>query len=121
MRNDPAIATATPTVAPRGPGTRTRPRPTSPATEHDDPALAEAVARTRVGPSVALLAVDGMNPFEFSIACEVFGIRRGEVLAGMADPWWYDLRVCAARPGARVPTPFGFSLEVDRGRSRRTR
>lgn len=88
--------------------------PASP-TEHDDPVLADAVARARVGHTVALLAIEGMNPFEFSIACEVFGIRRGEVLARMADPWWYDLQVCAVRPGTSIATPFGFSFQVDRG------
>lgn len=64
---------------------------------------------------VALLTTPGMNPFEFSIACEVFGILRGEVLARMPEPRWYDLRVVAERPGAQVPTPFGFALTVERG------
>ncbi|MBW3577615.1 MAG: helix-turn-helix domain-containing protein [Actinobacteria bacterium] len=81
-----------------------------------DPDLVEAADRPVVGePSVAVLFVDHMNPFEFSIACEIFGIRRGEVLATMAEPRWYELRVCAAWPGATVPTRFGFSLTIDRG------
>ncbi|MBW3665601.1 MAG: helix-turn-helix domain-containing protein [Actinobacteria bacterium] len=66
-------------------------------------------------PSVAVLFLPHMNPFEFSIACEVFGIRRGEVLAPMPEPRWYELRVCAAEAGATVPTDFGFSLRIERG------
>ena len=81
-----------------------------------DPALVEASQRPLVDePSVAVLCLPYMNPFEFSIACEVFGIRRGEVLAGMAEPRWYDLRVVTADPGAPVPTAQGFSFLVDRG------
>lgn len=81
-----------------------------------DAALVEASRRPIVDePSVAVLFLPHMNPFEFSIACEVFGIRRGEVLAAMERPRWYDLRVCAARPGAAVPTGLGFSLQIGRG------
>ena len=82
---------------------------------YDDEQLQAVLARATTDHVVALLAVDDMNPFEFSIACEVFGIRRGEVLARMATPRWYDLQVVAARPGVAIPTPFGFSLTVDRG------
>jgi AraC family transcriptional activator FtrA len=80
-----------------------------------DAALTAALASATGDHVVAVLALDGMNPFEFSIACEVFGIRRGEVLARMARPRWYDLRVCAPRPGHRIPTPFGFAMTVERG------
>lgn len=81
-----------------------------------DPRLVAAAARPLAAEHrVALLFLDHMNPFEFAIACEVFGIRRGEVLAGMDEPRWYDLRVCAQHPGASIPTSFGFSLTVDRG------
>ena len=79
------------------------------------PAVDRALRGTSEDHVVALLAVDDMNPFEFSIACEVFGIRRGDVLSRMARPRWYDLHVCAPRPGHRVATPFGFSLTVERG------
>jgi transcriptional regulator GlxA family with amidase domain len=61
-------------------------------------------------PTVAVLAVANMNPFEFSIACEVFGIRRGEVLERPDVDGWYDLRVCAERPGEPLATSMGFSL-----------
>ena len=92
----------------------------NPATAGDDvrhdPWLVEACARPLAPEaSVALLAVDDMNPFEFSIACEVFGLRRGEILARMDQPRWYDLRVVSDRPGRQIPTAFGFSLTVDRG------
>ena len=96
MRNDPATTT-------------------SPSAIAEDPVLARAVDGAVDDHVVALLTTPGMNPFEFSIACEVFGIRRGEVMARMARPRWYDLRVVAERPGAQVPTPFGFAMTVDRG------
>lgn len=81
-----------------------------------DPTLV-AVARRPVGPepSVAVLFLPSMNPFEFSIACEIFGIRRGEILATMDEPRWYDLRVCTADPSTPVRTEFGFDLHVERG------
>jgi AraC family transcriptional activator FtrA len=98
MRNDPATA------------------PTSFGPGAYDPALVDAARRPLADePSVAVLFLPHMNPFEFAIACEVFGIRRGEVLAAMAEPRWYDFRVCAAEPGALLPTHFGFSLAIERG------
>lgn len=86
-----------------------------PALGGPDPVIERALAQMTRDHVVAVLALDDMNPFEFSIACEVFGIARGELLARMDRPRWYDLAVCAPRPGARIPTPFGFSLTVDRG------
>lgn len=80
-----------------------------------DARFAAATASTIADHSVAVLFLDHMNPFEFSIACEVFGTRRGEVLATMDRPSWYDLRVCTPRPGTKLPTHFGFSLEIERG------
>lgn len=65
--------------------------------------------------TVALLTTDWMNPFEFSVAVEVFGIARGEVMAAAGLDEWYDLRVCAEAPGRTVPTRFGFDLVVNRG------
>lgn len=65
--------------------------------------------------TVALLATDWMNPFEFAVACEVFGIARGEVMEAAGLDAWYDLRVCAETPGRTVPTRFGFDLTVRRG------
>ncbi|MGI5230755.1 transcriptional regulator FtrA [Actinoallomurus sp. CA-142502] len=44
--------------------------------------------------TVAVLAYDGMSPFETGIVTEVFGLPRPEL-----DVPWYDLTVCAERPG----------------------
>ncbi|MFE1400198.1 helix-turn-helix domain-containing protein [Nocardiopsis dassonvillei] len=46
---------------------------------------------------VALVVDEGSNPFEMSVATELFGLRRPEV-----DRPWYDLTVCAAVPEVRV-------------------
>jgi AraC family transcriptional regulator, transcriptional activator FtrA len=94
------------------PATRRRP----PLEVRIDPVLARASERPGDDdPSVAVLLLDGMNPFEFAVACEVFGIRRGEVLASMATPRWYDFRVCAPRPGTSIRTDYGFTLQAERG------
>lgn len=58
--------------------------------------------------SVVAVVFDGINPFEFAVACEVFGIDRPEI--GVP---WYDFRVCAATP--RVATNGGFVMEVAHG------
>lgn len=124
MRNDPATATpptgavapaGAPAVAPVG----DPPGPGSTAGDHtglDDPDLVAATARAAPDEHrVAVLLLPGINPFEFSIACEVFGIRRGEVLATMARPRWYDLRVCAPSPGTAMPSRLGFSMTAEHG------
>lgn len=64
---------------------------------------------------VALLAPDPVNLFEFSVACEVFGLRRPELTDGQGLEGWYSLRVCAAEPGAEVDTGMGFSIRPTRG------
>ncbi|MEE2037036.1 helix-turn-helix domain-containing protein [Nocardiopsis sp. CT-R113] len=46
---------------------------------------------------VALLVDEGSNPFEMSVATELFGLRRPEL-----DRPWYDLTVCSAVPDVRV-------------------
>jgi transcriptional regulator GlxA family with amidase domain len=51
--------------------------------------------------TVALLVDDGFSPFEFSVACEVFGFDRSD----LGVPW-YRFLVCGAHPGpisAQVP------------------
>jgi transcriptional regulator GlxA family with amidase domain len=53
---------------------------------------------------VALLIADGLSPFEFSVACEVFGYDRSH----LGVPW-YRLAICSADPG-RVETNIGFSI-----------
>lgn len=89
---------------------------TAPTAGAFDPHLLQASSRPLADePSVAVLLLPFMNPFEFSIACEVFGIRRGEVLATMAEPRWYELRVCTVDPETPVATHFGFSIQAERG------
>lgn len=51
---------------------------------------------------------EGVSPFEFSIAYEVFGLERPE----LGVPW-YDFRICGAR--TRVATSGGFAMEVAHG------
>ncbi|GAA1454376.1 GlxA family transcriptional regulator [Nocardiopsis tropica] len=46
---------------------------------------------------VALVVDEGSNPFEMSVATELFGLRRPEL-----DHPWYDLTVCSAVPDVRV-------------------
>jgi hypothetical protein len=48
-------------------------------------------ARNRRPHVVAAIVTHGVSPFELSVACEVFGLDRSELV----DPW-YQLRVCAA-------------------------
>ncbi|NED02057.1 AraC family transcriptional regulator, partial [Streptomyces sp. SID6648] len=44
---------------------------------------------------VAVLAFDGMAPFELGVVVEVFGLSRPE----LGELPWYELRVCAEEPG----------------------
>ncbi|MFI7453618.1 transcriptional regulator FtrA [Nonomuraea sp. NPDC049714] len=64
----------------------------------------------RRGPSVSVLAYDGMSVFETGIVTEVFGLPRPEF-----DVPWYDLTMCAEDPGplrviggASLYTPHGL-------------
>ncbi|MGW5259542.1 helix-turn-helix domain-containing protein [Microbispora sp. NPDC004025] len=58
---------------------------------------------------VALAVTAGMPIFELSIACEIFGTERRE----LADPW-YELRLCAARPGTtRMQNGFALHTPYD--------
>jgi AraC family transcriptional regulator, transcriptional activator FtrA len=59
---------------------------------------------------VAAVVADGFSPFEFAIACEVFGIDRTE---DVGRPW-YRFVVCAADPGP-VATKVGFSVNTPHG------
>jgi transcriptional regulator GlxA family with amidase domain len=52
---------------------------------------------------VAAVVDDGVSPFEFAIACEVFGLDRSDV--GLD----FDFRVCSPRAGA-VATSTGFDV-----------
>ncbi len=64
---------------------------------------------------VALIAMDWMNPFEFAIACEVFGIARGEVMSAAGLDEWYDLQVCGVAAGQSLATRLGFSIVPEHG------
>lgn len=64
------------------------------------------------GPSVSVLAYDGMSVFETGIVTEVFGLPRPEF-----DFAWYELAVCAEEPGpvrvlggASLHTPHGLDV-----------
>ncbi|MCU1495796.1 MAG: thij/pfpi protein [Acidimicrobiaceae bacterium] len=59
--------------------------------------------------SVALLACEEVSPFEFGVACEIFGYDRSD----MGVPW-YRFSVCAARPGP-VSAGTGFTLYAPHG------
>jgi len=59
---------------------------------------------------VAAVVTDGFSPFEFAVACEVFGIDRTSTL-GVP---WYRFTVCSAEPGP-VTTSIGFSVMVGHG------
>jgi AraC family transcriptional regulator, transcriptional activator FtrA len=58
---------------------------------------------------VAVLVADGLSPFEFAVACEVFGYDRAE--PGVA---WYRMLVVAPAPGL-VRTDMGFRIEAKHG------
>ena len=55
---------------------------------------------------VAMLIADGLSPFEFAVACEVFGYDRSH----LGVPW-YSLVICAAKPGP-VQTQMDFSIHA---------
>jgi transcriptional regulator GlxA family with amidase domain len=60
---------------------------------------------------VAAIVSHGVSPFELSVACEVFGLDRSELV----DPW-YELRVCAAVPApVRMKTSHGLTLDTPYG------
>ena len=54
--------------------------------------------RAPTGPSVSVLAYDGMSVFEMGIVTEVFGLPRPEL-----DVDWYRLTICGEWPG---PVPI---------------
>jgi transcriptional regulator GlxA family with amidase domain len=62
--------------------------------------------------NVAVLAFDGVAPFELGVLCEAFGVDRSE--QGLPA---LDFAVCAARPG-RVSTGMGFGLDIEHDYSR---
>ncbi|MFD6892142.1 helix-turn-helix domain-containing protein [Streptomyces sp. NPDC059957] len=75
----------------------------------------EAVSLHLTKPSsahvVAVLAFDGMAPFELGVVVEVFGLARPE----LGDLSWYELRVCSAEPGRDLRVVGGFTLRAEHG------
>lgn len=66
------------------------------------------MARPRRPHTVAALVHHGVSPFELSVACEVFGLDRRDLV----DPW-YRLIVCAVvDPPIRAEAAAGFSLDT---------
>jgi AraC family transcriptional regulator, transcriptional activator FtrA len=61
--------------------------------------------------TVAVLAFDGMAPFELGVVVEVFGLHRPE----LGDIPWYELLVCAEHPGRDLRAVGGFSLRAEHG------
>lgn len=58
--------------------------------------------------TVAAVVTHGVSPFELSVACEVFGLDRSELV----DPW-YRFMVCAAvEPPVRAKTSVGLTLDT---------
>jgi len=62
--------------------------------------------------NVAVVAFDGVAPFELGVLCEAFGIDRSA--NGVPK---LDFAVCTAEPG-RVSTSMGFGLEIEHDLSR---
>ncbi|NUT41679.1 MAG: transcriptional regulator FtrA [Thermoactinospora sp.] len=60
-------------------------------------------------PTVAVLAFDGMAPFELGCVVEVFGLPRPELRVP-----WYDLKVCAESPEP-LRAVGGFTLQAAHG------
>lgn len=62
--------------------------------------------------NVAVVAGDGVAPFELGVACEVFGTDRSEQALPV-----HDFAVCGLQPG-RVRTKSGFHIEALHGLDR---
>ncbi|WP_327090599.1 helix-turn-helix domain-containing protein [Nonomuraea sp. NBC_01738] len=60
-------------------------------------------------PRVAVLAFDGMAPFELGCVVEIFGLPRPEL-----DVPWYDLKVCA-ETDAPLRMVGGFTMRAEHG------
>lgn len=60
---------------------------------------------------VAVLAYDGMTPFELGVVVEVFGLSRPELDVRS----WYELQVCAEVPGRPMRSLSGLMLGAEHG------
>lgn len=61
-------------------------------------------------PTVAVLAYDRMSGFEMTIANEVFGLSWPDI-----ETPWYDVRICAVRPGSPLRMNGGATLRTRYG------
>jgi transcriptional regulator GlxA family with amidase domain len=62
--------------------------------------------------NVAVIAFDGVAPFELGVLCEAWGIDRSDHAVPRLD-----FAICTPRPG-RVRTSMGFALEIEQDLSR---
>ncbi|MCW3005513.1 MAG: AraC family transcriptional regulator [Solirubrobacterales bacterium] len=80
------------------------------------PAPSTAAHRAAAAPHthrVAVLAYDGMAPFELGVVVEVFGLARPEL--DERTRGWYSLDVCAEVPAAPLAAVGGFVLQASHG------
>ncbi|WP_051942698.1 helix-turn-helix domain-containing protein [Streptacidiphilus rugosus] len=61
--------------------------------------------------TVAVLAFDGMAPFELGVVVEVFALHRPE----LGELPWYELKVCAEQPGRDLRVVGGFTMRAEHG------
>lgn len=60
--------------------------------------------------TVAVVVGNGLSPFEFAVACEVFGVDRSDDVGAP----WYRFLVCGADPSP-IQTATGFSINAPFG------
>lgn len=58
---------------------------------------------------VAVVVLPGITPFEFGVACEVFGVDRSTRAVGLPA---FEFSICTPTPGL-VPTNLGFAISVE--------
>jgi transcriptional regulator GlxA family with amidase domain len=76
------------------------------------PGSRRAPATKRPRRAVAILAYDGLSPFDLGVACEVFG-----GIPPVPGVPWYSLSLCGAVPGP-VTAVGGFVIQVPHGLDR---
>lgn len=84
---------------------------TSAAAPHTSTAVDIEIRKPSPAHKVAVLAFDGMAPFELAVVVEVFGLSRPE----LGDIPWYELQVCSAEPGRDLRVVGGFTLRAEHG------
>src|SRR6266536_516429 len=58
---------------------------------------------------IAIAVTDRLPVFELAVPCEVFGVDRSDIVSP-----WYELRMCAAEPGA-LHTTAGLEIDAKYG------